>query len=132
MDCFDNDLGNNFENNTWNLEHNAEKLKKILNRIMQEVISIITLALVYSQLQAIKQSSWQESGHTHGQHGIAIQVSKYFTRKLQQCKLAIASQVAISYSQISVTDLLCLYICSFLDNIDNIMQKLVLFITSCN
>ena len=45
MDCFDNDLGNNFENNAWNSEHNAEKLKEILNRIMQEVMSIITLAL---------------------------------------------------------------------------------------
>ena len=24
--CFDNNLGNNFENNVWNLEHNVEKL----------------------------------------------------------------------------------------------------------
>ena len=23
LDCFDNDLENNFENNAWNLEHNA-------------------------------------------------------------------------------------------------------------
>ena len=45
MDCFDNDLGNNFKNNTWNLEHNAKELREILNRIMQGVVSIIPSAL---------------------------------------------------------------------------------------
>ena len=34
MDCYDNDLGNSFENNAWNLEHNVEILQEILNRIM--------------------------------------------------------------------------------------------------
>ena len=33
MDCFDNYL-ENFENNTWNLEHNVEKLQEIQNGIM--------------------------------------------------------------------------------------------------
>ena len=37
MDCYDNNLGNNFKNNTWNLEHNAEKLQETQNRIMQEI-----------------------------------------------------------------------------------------------
>ena len=41
MDCFDNDLVNNFENNAWKLEHNAEELQEILNRIMQGIVSII-------------------------------------------------------------------------------------------
>ena len=45
MYCFDKDLGNNFENTAWNLEHNAEKLQEILNKIMQGIMSIITLAL---------------------------------------------------------------------------------------
>ena len=44
MDCFDNNLGNNFENNAWNLEHNADKLQEMLNRIMQGTMSTITLA----------------------------------------------------------------------------------------
>ena len=30
----DNDLENNVENNAWKLEHNAEELQEILNRIM--------------------------------------------------------------------------------------------------
>ena len=34
MDCYDNDLGNSFENNAWNLEHDVEKLQEFLNRIM--------------------------------------------------------------------------------------------------
>ena len=38
LDCFDNDLQNNFENNVWNLEHNAEKLQEILIRNMQRII----------------------------------------------------------------------------------------------
>ena len=55
MDCFDNNLGNNFENNAWNLGdmYNAEKLQKILNRIMQGIMSIIASALpqmLYVQL----------------------------------------------------------------------------------
>ena len=45
MDCFDNNLGNNIKNDAWNLEHNAEKLKEILNRNMQGIVSIIALAL---------------------------------------------------------------------------------------
>ena len=40
--CFESDSQNNFENNAWNLEHNAIKLQEILNRIMQEITSIIT------------------------------------------------------------------------------------------
>ena len=44
-DCFNDDLGNNFENNTWNLEHNAGR-QEILNRIMQRIINIITSAPV--------------------------------------------------------------------------------------
>ena len=43
LDCFDNDLGNNFANNADNLEHNAEKLQEILNRITQRIMSIITV-----------------------------------------------------------------------------------------
>ena len=50
LDCFDNDLGNNFENNADNLEHNAEKLQENLNRIMQRIMSIITSALTMMQL----------------------------------------------------------------------------------
>ena len=42
-DCFDNDLGNNFENNTWNLKHNGAEKQ---DRIMQRIINIITSALV--------------------------------------------------------------------------------------
>ena len=34
LDCFDNDLGNSFENNAWTLEHNVEELQEILIRIM--------------------------------------------------------------------------------------------------
>ena len=37
MDCFDNDLKKNFENNACKLEHNAEELQEILNRIMQRL-----------------------------------------------------------------------------------------------
>ena len=33
------------KNNAWNSEHNAQKLQEILNRIMQEIMSIITSAL---------------------------------------------------------------------------------------
>ena len=33
-DCFDNDLGNTFEDNTWNLEHNDVEKQEILNGIM--------------------------------------------------------------------------------------------------
>ena len=33
MDCYDYGLGNSFENNAWNLEHNEEILQEILNRI---------------------------------------------------------------------------------------------------
>ena len=36
MDCFDSNLGNNFENN-------IEKLQEILNRIIQGIMSIIIL-----------------------------------------------------------------------------------------
>ena len=32
--------GHNFENNAWKLEHNAEELQEILNRIMQWIVSI--------------------------------------------------------------------------------------------
>ena len=51
MDCSDNYLENNFENtaSAWNLHHNAEELQEILNRIMQEIMSIITSALVCEQ-----------------------------------------------------------------------------------
>ena len=46
MDCFDNNnFGNSFENNTWNFEHNAEKLQEVLNKTMQGIMSIITSAL---------------------------------------------------------------------------------------
>ena len=45
-DCFDNDLGNNFENNTWNLEHNGAERQEMLNRIMQRTINRITSALL--------------------------------------------------------------------------------------
>ena len=45
MDCFDNNLENNFENDAWKLEHNAEELQEILNRIMLGIVSIITSAL---------------------------------------------------------------------------------------
>ena len=45
LDCFDDDLKNNFENTAWNLEHNTEKLQEILNRMMQDIMSIITSAL---------------------------------------------------------------------------------------
>ena len=52
MDCLDNHLGNNFENNAWDfywdLEHNAKKLQEILNRTVQRIMSIITLALMPS------------------------------------------------------------------------------------
>ena len=34
VDYFDNAHENNFENNVWNLEHNAKELQEILNRIM--------------------------------------------------------------------------------------------------
>ena len=47
MDCFDNDLDNNFENNAWKLKHDAEELQEILNRIMQGIVSIIISALIY-------------------------------------------------------------------------------------
>ena len=30
LDCFDNDLENNIENTTWNLENNVRKLQEIL------------------------------------------------------------------------------------------------------
>ena len=46
MDC----LANTFENNVWNLEHNAEKLQEIWNRIMQGIMSIITSALLVMSL----------------------------------------------------------------------------------
>ena len=39
----DNDLGNSFENNAWNLEHNAEKLQEVQNRIMLGTANIITV-----------------------------------------------------------------------------------------
>ena len=39
-DCFDNDLGNNLYNNTWNLKHNDAEKQEILNRIMQRIINI--------------------------------------------------------------------------------------------
>ena len=45
------------ENNAWNLEHNAEKLQEIWNRIMQRIIHIITSALESVNLRHIKQSS---------------------------------------------------------------------------
>ena len=32
--CFDNHLDNDFENNAWKLEHNAEELQEILNGMM--------------------------------------------------------------------------------------------------
>ena len=38
----DNDFENN---NVWKLEHNAERLQEILNRIVQGIMSIITSAL---------------------------------------------------------------------------------------
>ena len=50
--CFDSDSQNNYENNAWNLEHNAIKLQEILNRIMQEITSIITSALDVTLLWA--------------------------------------------------------------------------------
>ena len=36
LDCFDNDFENNCENVniTWNLEHNAEKIQEILNKML--------------------------------------------------------------------------------------------------
>ena len=34
LDCSNNDLENTFENNAWKLEHNAEQLQEILNRII--------------------------------------------------------------------------------------------------
>ena len=34
LDCSDNDLENTFENNAWKMEHNAEQLQEILNRII--------------------------------------------------------------------------------------------------
>ena len=36
LDCFDNDFENNnyCENITWNLEHNAEKIQEILNKMI--------------------------------------------------------------------------------------------------
>ena len=43
MDYLDNNLRNNFENNAWNLEHNADKLQEIQIRIMQGIISIVLL-----------------------------------------------------------------------------------------
>ena len=46
MDCFDSDLKDNFENNAWNLKHNAEELQEVLSRILQGIMSIITLALL--------------------------------------------------------------------------------------
>ena len=42
-DCFDNDL----MHGKWKLEHNAEELQEILNRIMQGIVSMITSALIY-------------------------------------------------------------------------------------
>ena len=51
LDCFDNDLENDFEKNAWRLEHNVEELQGILNRIMQRVVNIITSALHF-MLQA--------------------------------------------------------------------------------
>ena len=44
--CSDNDVGNTFDDNTWNLEHNDAEKQEILNRIMQRIINIITSALV--------------------------------------------------------------------------------------
>ena len=46
LDCFDNDLENNYENNAWKLEHNTEEFQEILNRVMQGIVSIIASALV--------------------------------------------------------------------------------------
>ena len=37
LNCFDNNFKNTLEHNEWNLEHNAEKLQEILNRIMQGI-----------------------------------------------------------------------------------------------
>ena len=48
MDCFDNNLGNNFRI-MHGFEHNAEKLQEILNRIMRRIMSIITSALAMAQ-----------------------------------------------------------------------------------
>ena len=50
MDCFDNNFGNNFENNAWNLEHIAKQQQEILNRIMQGIMIIITSALLATHL----------------------------------------------------------------------------------
>ena len=36
----------NFEINAWNLEHNAELLQEILNRVMQRIASIVTPSLL--------------------------------------------------------------------------------------
>ena len=50
LDCFGNDLENNFENNAWKLGHNsinAEELQEILNRMMQVIVSVITSVLHY-------------------------------------------------------------------------------------
>ena len=43
MDYLDNNVRNNFENNAWNLERNADKLQEIQTRIMQGIMSIALL-----------------------------------------------------------------------------------------
>ena len=48
LDCFDNDLENNLENNADNLEHIAEKLQEIPNRIMQSIIPQPYSCVVYA------------------------------------------------------------------------------------
>ena len=45
LDCCEVDLENDFENNAWNLEHNAIKVYEISNKIMKRIMSIITLPL---------------------------------------------------------------------------------------
>ena len=58
MECYDNTLRNiyNFKNTAWNLEHNAEKLQEILNRIMQRINYLLSpsLKLVLTPLELTK------------------------------------------------------------------------------
>ena len=72
LDYFENDLKNNCENNAWNLEHtpscNVIILQEILNRIMQGIMSTITLALVGRWQGSVRQRLHQHWKQLNGIH----------------------------------------------------------------